>query len=144
MIPAKGGSGLIWRIQAAPRDLSRGIAACALPANCLVVPDATWSGLVPDAAYVECPTFFLEDRAGFVALLAFFVTSSLRFRLYARAPEGEADGLLMAYPRLDDATMEMLRHFDPRSAQQIGVLWQRLEAFLGRIALQGPPDQELL
>ncbi|MFV3130222.1 hypothetical protein [Niveispirillum sp. KHB5.9] len=144
MIPAQGGSGLIWRIQAAPRDLSRGIAACDLPANCLVVPDATWSGMVPDAAYVECPTFFLEDRAGFVALLAFFVVNSLRFRLYARAPAGEADGLLMAYPRLDDATMQMLRHFDPRSAQQISVLWQRLEAFLGQIALPKPPEQGML
>lgn len=144
MIPVQGGSGLIWRIQAAPRDLARGVAACQLPANCLVVPDATWSGMVPDAAYVECPTFFLEDKAGFVALLAFFVINSLRFRLYARAPAGEADGLLMAYPRLDDATMQMLRHFDPRSAQQINQLWHRLEAFLGRIALPGPEQQDLL
>lgn len=144
MIPLQGGSGLIWRIQAAPRDLSRGVAACELPANCLVVPDATWSGMVPDAAYVECPTFFLEDKAGFVALLAFFVINSLRFRLYARAPGGEADGLLMAYPRLDDATMQMLRHFDPRSAQQINQLWQRLEAFLGRITLPGPEQRDLL
>ncbi|OYQ31771.1 hypothetical protein CHU95_21835 [Niveispirillum lacus] len=144
MIPALGGSGLIWRIQAAPRDLARGVSACELSANCLVVPDATWTGLVPDAAYVECPTFFLEDKAGFVALLAFFVINSLRFRLYARAPAGEADGLLMAYPRLDDATMQMLRHFDPRSAQQINQLWQRLEAFLGRIALPGAEPQDLL
>ena len=143
MIPLQGGSGLIWRIQAAPRDLSRGVAACELPANCLVVPDATWSGMVPDAAYVECPTFFLEDKAGFVALLAFFVINSLRFRLYARAPGGEADGLLMAYPRLDDATMQMLRHFDPRSAQQINLLWQRLEIFLGRIALPGTEQRDL-
>lgn len=144
MIPAQGGSGLVWRIQAAPRDLSRGIAECELPANCLVIPDATWQGMVPDAAYVECPTYFLEDKAGFVALLAFFVVNSLRFRLYARALQGEADGLLMAYPRLDDATMNMLRYFDPRSAQQINMLWQRLEAFLGRIALPGPPDPGLL
>ncbi|MBP7334401.1 hypothetical protein [Niveispirillum sp.] len=144
MIPAQGGSGLIWRIQAAPRDLSRGLAACELPVNCLVVPEATWTGMVPDAAYVECPTFFLEDKAGFVALLAFFVINALQFRLYARAPAGEADGLLMAYPRLDDATMQMLRHFDARSAQQISVLWQRLEAFLGRIALPGPDRPDLL
>lgn len=144
MILAQGSSGLIWRIQAAPRDLSRGIAECELSANCLVIPDATWQGIVPDAAYVECPTYFLEDKAGFVALLAFFVVNSLRFRLYARAPEGEADGLLMAYPRLDDATMDMLRHFDPRSALQINMLWHRLEAFLGRIALPGPPEPGLL
>lgn len=144
MIPTQGGSGLIWRIQAAPRDLSRGINECDLSANCLVIPDATWQGIVPDAAYVECPTYFLEDKAGFVALLAFFVVNSLRFRLYARAPQGEAEGLLMAYPRLDDATMNMLRHFDPRSAQQISQLWQRLEAFLGRIALPEPPEPGLL
>ncbi|MBJ7414789.1 MAG: hypothetical protein JHC88_04875 [Niveispirillum sp.] len=144
MIPSQGSSGLIWRIQAAPRDLARGIGQCELPANCLVIPDATWQGMVPDAAYVECPTYFLEDKAGFVALLAFFVVNSLRFRLYARAPQGEADGLLMAYPRLDDATMNMLRHFDPRSAQQINQLWLRLEAFLGRIALPGPPEPDLL
>lgn len=90
--------------------------------------------MVHDAAYVECPTFFLEERAGFVALLAFFVTNALKFRIYARAPVGEADGLLMAYPRLDDATLLMLRHFDRRSAEQMTVLWQRLETFLGRIA----------
>lgn len=138
MTQLQGGSGLIWRIQAAPRDLSRGIAHCDLHDNCLVTPDAAWHGLVPDAAYVECPTYFLEDKAGFVALLAFFVVNSLRFRLYARAPQGEADGLLMAYPRLDDATIDMLRHFDPRSAQQISVLWQRLETFLGQIALPPP------
>lgn len=137
-------SKMTWRIQAAPRDLARGIAVCELPANCLIVPEATWSGMVPDAAYVECPTFFLEDKAGFVALLAFFVINALRFRLYARAAAGEADGLLMAYPRLDDATMEMLRHFDPRSAQQITMLWNRLETFLGQIALPGPAEPGLL
>lgn len=140
MIPVQGGSGLIWRLQAAPRDLARGVADCQLPANCLVIPEAAWHGLVPDAAYVECPTYFLENKAGFVALLAFFVINSLRFRLYARAPSGEADGLLMAYPRLDDATLTMLRHFDPRSAAQINLLWQRLETFLGQIALGGPDE----
>lgn len=144
MIPVQGGSGLIWRIQAAPRDLARGVNYCGLPANCLIIPDATWQGVVPDAAYIECPTYFLEDKAGFVALLAFFVVNALPFRLYARAPQGEAEGLLMAYPRLDDATMEMLRHFDPRSAQQIDVLWHRLEVFLGRIALPPPADGGLL
>lgn len=135
-----GGSGseLVWRIQAAPRDLSRGLDACELPSNCLIIPDATWNGMVPDAAYVECPTFFLHDKAGFVALLAFFVVNSHRFKLFARSPSSEADGLLMAYPRLDDATLEMLRRFDPASATQISILWQRLEEFLGRIALPMP------
>ena len=141
MEPAMGSPGLVWRIQAAPRDLARGIRQCDLPDNCLIVPDATWRGIVPDGAYVECPTFFLEDRTGFVALLSFFVANGLRFRLYARSPEGEEGGLLMAYPRLDDATIEMLRHFDPRSAEQINLLWRRLEAFLGRIALMDGSDQ---
>lgn len=145
MIPTTAqASGLVWRLQAAPRDLARGLVACGLSPNCLVVPESTWTGLVPDAAYVECPTFFLEERAGFVALLAFFVTNALKFRIYARAPVGEADGLLMAYPRLDDATLLMLRQFDRRSAEQMTLLWQRLEAFLGRIAdgslLEDPDD----
>ena len=137
MSPSPGGPGFIWRIQASPRDLSRGLVQCDLPPNCLVIPDATWLGMVPDGAYVECPTFFLEDKVGFVALLAFLAVNSLRFRLYARAVQGEADGLLMAYPRLDEAMMDMLRHFDPRSAQQINLLWRRLEEFLGQISLPG-------
>lgn len=135
MEPAQAGPGLVWRIQAAPRDLARGIVHYGLPDNCLIVPDATWRGIVPDGAYVECPTFFLENKAGFVALISFFVANGLQFRLYARSPVGEAGGLLMAYPRLDDATIDMLRHFDLRSAEQINLLWRRLEAFLGRIAL---------
>ncbi len=125
---------MIWRLQAAPRDLARGLVACGLSPNCLIVPDATWTELVPDAAYVECPTFFLEDKGGFVALLSFFVTNALKFRIYARAGIGEAEGLLMAYPRLDDATLLMLRRFDRRSAEQMQLLWRRLEEFLGRIA----------
>ncbi|MFV3074574.1 hypothetical protein [Niveispirillum fermenti] len=142
MTAGQGPSGLIWRLQAAPRDLARGLDICGLSPNCLVVPDATWMDMVPDAAYVECPTYFLEDKAGFVAMLAFFVTNALRFRLYARAPSSEAEGLLMAYPRLDDATLDMLRQFDPRSASQIALLWERLETFLGRISRQLPWDED--
>lgn len=133
---------MIWRLQAAPRDLARGLVACGLSPNCLIVPEATWTEIVPDAAYVECPTFFMEDKGGFVALLAFFVTNALKFRIYARAPVGEAEGLLMAYPRLDDATLTLLRHFDRRSAEQMTMLWQRLEAFLGRIADASLLDDE--
>jgi hypothetical protein len=126
-------AGPIWRLQAAPRDLARAVDYCQLPANSLVVPDAVWTGMVPENAYVECPTFFLQDKVGFVALLAYFVMNGHAFRLYVRSDGGEAEGLLLAYPRLDDATMNMLRRFDRLAAAQVADLCQRLEYFLGRL-----------
>lgn len=127
------GAGSVWRLQASPRELARGLEACALPANALVVTEATWMNMVPDGAYVECPTFFLEDKVGFVALLAYFAMNGHSFRLFVRSPAGEADGLLLAYPRLDEATLEMLRRFDRLAAEQIDHLCDRLEAMLGTI-----------
>ena len=127
------GTGSIWRLQAAPRDLIRALDHCGLSANCLVVPEAVWSGFVSDTAYVECPTFFLEDKTGFVALLAYFVINTHPFRLFVRASEGEDTGLLLAYPRLDDVTMQMLRRFDSLVAAQVTLLCDRLDTLLGRI-----------
>lgn len=130
-------AGPIWRLQAAPRDLARGVSHCQLPSNCLVIPDSVWTGMVPDSAFVECPTFFLQDKVGFVALLAYFVMNGHAFRLFVRSAQGEADGLLLAYPRLDDATMAMLRRFDRLAADQVADLCQRLEFFLGRLGQIG-------
>lgn len=130
-------AGPIWRLQAAPRDLARGVEYCELPSNCLVMPDSVWTGMVPDSAFVECPTFFLRDKVGFVALLAYFVMNGHAFRLFVRSPQGEANGLLLAYPRLDDATMAMLRRFDRLAADQVVDLCQRLEYFLGRLGQVG-------
>ncbi len=127
-------TGPIWRLQAAPRELARAVAYCDLPANSLVVPDAVWTNLVPDSAYVECPTFFLPDKVGFVALLAYFVMNGHTFRLFVRSAEGESEGLLLAYPRLDEATLNMLRRFDRLAAEQVDDLCRRLEYFLGQLA----------
>lgn len=125
--------GPIWRLQAAPRELARGVAYCELSPNSLVVPDAVLTDLVPDSAYVECPTFFLQDKVGFVALLAYFVMNGHAFRLFVRSAAGESEGLLLAYPRLDDATMNLLRRFDRLAAEQVDDLCRRLEYFLGRL-----------
>ncbi|MDG5496491.1 hypothetical protein [Niveispirillum sp. BGYR6] len=133
-------TGPVWRLQAAPRELALGVAHCELPANSLVVPDAVWTNLVPDNAYVECPTFFLQDKVGFVALLAYFVVHGHSFRLFVRSPAGESEGLLLAYPRLDEPTMNMLRRFDQLAADQIDDLCRRLEYFLGQL---GHSDEHL-
>ncbi|SNS69007.1 MULTISPECIES: hypothetical protein [unclassified Azospirillum] len=132
-------TGPVWRLQAAPRELARAVAYCELPANSLVLTEAAWTGLVPDSAYVECPTFFLQDKVGFVALLAYFVVNGHGFRLFVRSPEGESEGLLLAYPRLDETTISLLRRFDRLAADQIDDLCRRLELFLGQLAL--PPGK---
>jgi hypothetical protein len=127
----EGGS--VWRLQAAAHDLARGLIACALPANALIVPEATLVQQL-DQGYVEAPSFFVPDRAGFVAVLAYMVGRGHSFRLMVRAASGEAEGLLLAYPRLDPGTLELLRRFDALGAQQINDLCRRLESFLVGLA----------
>jgi hypothetical protein len=118
----------VWRIQGNPIDLSRALVDCGLPANALVLPAETWTGMVLDNAYVECPTYFMPDRSGFLALLAYLVTRSLRFRLLVRSGRGEEQGLLRAFPRLDPETIRVLSTFDPTAADEVDHLTAALEA----------------
>lgn len=124
----------VWRIQAAAMDLARALAAHNLAPQALVLPDAALTGLVPDSAYVERPSFFLPERASFVAVLAYFVSRSLPFRLLVRAADDQSI-IMQAYPRLDPLSLQLLAQFDSLAAEQIEDLCTRIEEGLASLTL---------
>jgi len=133
----------VWRLEGDRIDLGMALTHLCLNPDLLLRDAGT---LMPDgqeAAFLEFPTFFLEDSGTFLEVLQQCVTRGHEFRLLLRAAEGIGQGMVQAWPPLDPDSLDLLRGVNPGGAHELDRLTQRMEAMLATLLDRGAPPFHL-